>query len=272
MQNTASPQLYLEAEHSAKYRSSISEQARQESLVRLMGEGESAIDVGTLDGHYSRVLARRYTRVVALDLIKPEIPGVECVQGNIYELQFPDRSFDLVLCTEVLEHLTEPERAARELMRVARRRLVIGVPYKQDLRFRRITCRECGKPAPAWGHINRFDEKRLTEMFQPLKVHTMELVGKWKTATTDLATWLMDRGGNPYGPYDQRTPCFHCGARYRRSENRTLIQRAFGLSAAILNKTQHALTKPHAVWIHIAFEVTDKPRDLCLGGESGHSA
>jgi hypothetical protein len=109
-------------------------------------------------------------------------------------------------------------------------------------------------------------------MFQPFKVHAMELVGKWKTATTDLATWLMDRAANPHGPYDQRTPCFHCGARYRRSENRTLIQQVLGWSAAILNKTHHALTKPHATWIHIAFEVTNESRGLRLGSESGHSA
>jgi 2-polyprenyl-3-methyl-5-hydroxy-6-metoxy-1,4-benzoquinol methylase len=49
-------------------------------------------------------------------------------RASIYDIPHDDASFDLVVCTEVLEHLEEPERALAELRRVARRWLVTSVP------------------------------------------------------------------------------------------------------------------------------------------------
>jgi SAM-dependent methyltransferase len=53
---------------------------------------------------------------------------LEQVEGSIYELPFEDESFETVMCSEVLEHLTEPEKGVRELARVCRRWLVVSVP------------------------------------------------------------------------------------------------------------------------------------------------
>ncbi len=55
-------------------------------------------------------------------------PELEQVEGSIYELPFDDKSFDTVMCSEVLEHLTEPDKGMRELVRVCRRWLVVSVP------------------------------------------------------------------------------------------------------------------------------------------------
>lgn len=55
-------------------------------------------------------------------------PELEQVEGSIYELPFDDKSFDTVMCSEVLEHLSESDRGMRELVRVCRRWLVVSVP------------------------------------------------------------------------------------------------------------------------------------------------
>ncbi len=55
-------------------------------------------------------------------------PELEQVEGSIYELPFDDKSFDTVMCSEVLEHLSEPDKGIRELVRVCRRWLVVSVP------------------------------------------------------------------------------------------------------------------------------------------------
>ena len=54
------------------------------------------------------------------------------VAGSVVDLPFPDRSFDVVGCFEVLEHLPGdlPRRALSELARVARQAVVLSVPHE----------------------------------------------------------------------------------------------------------------------------------------------
>jgi ubiquinone/menaquinone biosynthesis C-methylase UbiE len=56
-----------------------------------------------------------------------EFPRVTTVAGDATKLQFPDELFDCVLCAEVLEHIPAVEKTCRELVRVARHELIIGV-------------------------------------------------------------------------------------------------------------------------------------------------
>ena len=44
--------------------------------------------------------------------------GVEFRVGDIYALDFPDDSFDIVHAHQVLQHLSDPVSALRELRRV----------------------------------------------------------------------------------------------------------------------------------------------------------
>jgi 2-polyprenyl-3-methyl-5-hydroxy-6-metoxy-1,4-benzoquinol methylase len=64
----------------------------------------------------------------AIELGKKTYPDIKIVQGSVYELPYEDNSFDLVLCTEVLEHLDNPKDALKELARVSKKYLVISVP------------------------------------------------------------------------------------------------------------------------------------------------
>jgi 2-polyprenyl-3-methyl-5-hydroxy-6-metoxy-1,4-benzoquinol methylase len=64
----------------------------------------------------------------AIALGKKTYPDIKIVQGSIYQLPYKDNSFDLVLCTEVLEHLEKPQDALKELVRVSKQYLVISVP------------------------------------------------------------------------------------------------------------------------------------------------
>lgn len=50
--------------------------------------------------------------------------------GDIYNIAFPDDTFDVVYSFEVLEHLREPDRALRELARVAKQAVVLSVPHE----------------------------------------------------------------------------------------------------------------------------------------------
>jgi ubiquinone/menaquinone biosynthesis C-methylase UbiE len=68
----------------------------------------------------------------ALEMAADANPGARFVVGSVVDLPFPDRSFDVVGCFEVLEHLPGelPRRAMAELARVTRHAVVLSVPHE----------------------------------------------------------------------------------------------------------------------------------------------
>ena len=157
-----------------QYRGSQIEQLRASSLLGLTPlSGKIAIDIGARDGHFSRLLANRFEQVVALDLENPAIehPRVQCLQGDAAQLPFSDGYADFIFCAEVLEHIPLPKlkMACHEIQRVANSKILIGVPYKQDIRLGRTTCYTCGAKNLPWGHVNTFDKNYLVRPEQRQK-------------------------------------------------------------------------------------------------------
>lgn len=238
--------------------------AESERIGSLLGmlpaSVSSLLDVGAREGYLTRKLAEHVPEVTALDLELPAIDDarVRCVKGDAARLDFPDNHFDLVFCSEVLEHIPEPSMTAacRELARVTRRFVLIGVPNCQDIRLGRVTCSACHRISPPWGHVNSFDERRLTALFRPLKVVHHENVGPAEHCTNALSAWLLDLAGNPYGPYDQEERCGHCGAAYKPPPVGAPIQRLESRLAVRLREIQKLWSRPKARWMHILFEKT----------------
>jgi ubiquinone/menaquinone biosynthesis C-methylase UbiE len=72
-------------------------------------------------------------RPVCLDLRADslaEIAEPKRVRASVQALPFSDRSFDVVTCLEVLEHLEDPGSAVRDLARVAKKAIVLSVPFE----------------------------------------------------------------------------------------------------------------------------------------------
>lgn len=65
-------------------------------------------------------------------------PKLTIKKGDIYKLPYKNNSFDLVICTEVLEHLENPKKAYRELLRVSRKYVLVSVPNEPFFTIQRI--------------------------------------------------------------------------------------------------------------------------------------
>ena len=248
----------------ADYRATEREQARIRDLFELMpASGNSALDIGARDGYLSRRLAERFDRVVALDLGAPAIdhPRIMAVCGDARALAFDDDTFDVVVCAEVLEHIPKPglEQACDEIVRVAKRAVVIGVPFQQDLRCGRTLCASCGGRNPPWGHVNAFDELRLRGLFGTLAMAKVSMVGSNRDRTNALSAKLMDFAGNPFGTYEQDEACVHCGAALRPPSERLFLQRVATRSAFMIDRAQRSMTAARPNWIHARFDKIDRP-------------
>jgi SAM-dependent methyltransferase len=102
---------------------------------------ESMLDAGCGEGFVTRILHDRLPGLAlvgcdldptAVGLAAAANPGAAFAAASLLALPFPDESFDVVGCFEVLEHLpgAMPERALGELARVARRAVVLSVPHE----------------------------------------------------------------------------------------------------------------------------------------------
>jgi ubiquinone/menaquinone biosynthesis C-methylase UbiE len=64
----------------------------------------------------------------ALNTGKKLFPYLSLKKGDIYSMPYENSSFDLVICTEVMEHLEEPDKALDEIVRVSKKYCLFSVP------------------------------------------------------------------------------------------------------------------------------------------------
>jgi SAM-dependent methyltransferase len=92
--------------------------AEAEDAHRRHGDPYRVLDIGCGDKPYEPFFRPYASEYVGVDNV--ERPEVDLV-GSIEALPVADASFDVVLCTQVLEHCADPDRAVRELRRVTAR-------------------------------------------------------------------------------------------------------------------------------------------------------
>jgi len=102
------------------------------------GHGKRALDVGCRRGEQTHWLRSKGYEVTSIDVSK-EFEDCQVVDAN-QRLPFADESFDLIWCSEVIEHLRDPAASLAELKRVTRGggQLILTTPNSYALLFRAI--------------------------------------------------------------------------------------------------------------------------------------
>lgn len=97
----------------------------------------SVLDVGCGKGTAAETVAEVFSWLIGIDIFEPYLREAkkkciysDLVQGDIRLLPFKSKSFDIVLCLEVLEHMEKADARVliKELERIARQRVIICSP------------------------------------------------------------------------------------------------------------------------------------------------
>lgn len=98
---------------------------------------DSILDAGAGEGftlEYLRTqnIGKTYEGIdflkTAVELGHDAHPKIILKEASIYDMPYKDNSFDLVICTEVLEHLEDPKKALKEIFRVTKKYVLLSVP------------------------------------------------------------------------------------------------------------------------------------------------
>lgn len=102
------------------------------------GQGKKALDVGCRDGFWSKKLESKGYQVMAMDIEPHYAKGLR-VDAN-QKLPFAESEFDLIWCSEVIEHLNNPAFTIAEFKRVLKPggALVMTTPNQKFWLFRLI--------------------------------------------------------------------------------------------------------------------------------------
>lgn len=148
-----------------------------------------ALEVGPGSGIYLPVLAHLFHEVIAMDLepvflehaktFTGTYPNIHLILGSITKADFLDNHFDLILCTEVIEHIANSFAAFKEMYRLLKPGgiLVCSTPQRYStlelmgkiafkpgiINLIRLIYRE---PILETGHINLMTEKQLWDQME----------------------------------------------------------------------------------------------------------
>lgn len=108
----------------------------------------SVLDVGSGRGELLNDLRRIGVETYGTDIddqcIAMSSEYGEISKVNIYQLSevFPPTSFDVVVCSHVLEHLESPKQGIEQLKRVSRKHLILAVPNLARMGNLKLTRRQ----------------------------------------------------------------------------------------------------------------------------------
>ncbi len=139
---------------------------------------ETVYEAGCGEGHISQhvysynLMRQRNVHVTASDIsdrvigkAKVDFPHIHFKVESIFNLDEEENSYGLVIASEVLEHLDNPEKALKELFRISNQYLFISVPNEPIWRIANFMrgkyLRSFGNTP---GHINHWTKSEIIQL------------------------------------------------------------------------------------------------------------
>ncbi|MFN4908304.1 MAG: methyltransferase domain-containing protein [Bacteroidota bacterium] len=143
---------------------------REAIMRRLPKTTKTVLDVGCGRAWVARDLCPRGITVCSMDvsmtnprraLEKYPFANHCALVADAFALPFADQSLDVVIASEIIEHVPDPRAFVHELVRVLKPggSLILSTPYKEKIKY--CLCIHCNRRTPLHAHIHSFDERVL---------------------------------------------------------------------------------------------------------------
>jgi SAM-dependent methyltransferase len=190
--------------------------------------GDAVLDVGSGFGRHVYECARRGARVVALDHAADEViqtrntlaamvdageitteRATGVLRGDARALPFPDDTFDVVITSEVLEHIQDDVAAIGEMVRVLKPggRFAATVPAQFPETINWLLSDEYHAPKAPGGHVRIYSR---TELSAKLRAAGLDVDGYHRAHALHSPYWWLRCA---VGPHNEDHPAV---TRYRR--------------------------------------------------------
>lgn len=171
--------------------------------------GQRLLDLGAGGGRHAYEAFRRGANVVALDRSHQDLVGVAglltamadageappgvgagCMTGDALTLPFADGTFDRIICSEVLEHITDDGGAIAEIFRVLKPggTLAATVPAWLPEKICWLLSAEFHAPLAVGGHVRIYTE---SELKSRLSGGGFEVSGSHKAHALHSPYWIL---------------------------------------------------------------------------------
>jgi len=237
-----------------EYYPSPREQERlQKTFEVLPTDIHTGLEIGFRDFRMTNLL-RQKVDLVSIDLpkkIKVE-DTYKLAFADIQSLPFHDKTFDIVVCTEVLEHLSEQVllQGIAELQRVSRKYILASVPYQQRVWNEMFKCAHCGFVCHSMEHLHCLDDKKLLTLFEGTTPEKINFIGTMPGYAPDWFYRLAKAVGNVWVDFNAGY-CPNC-----QQSDKAVAPSPLGyvLQRLIWRLEQRATPRP--AWVLVLLRVT----------------
>lgn len=156
----------------------------------------SVLDVGVYFGDFLKLALQDGRRIMGTEVNEVRVDLANSILGegvvvqdfrNGRLSQFEDDSVDNGVAMEVVEHVSDVRIAVEELCRVARRRVIITVPLRQEILT--VLCIHCNQYTPYSGHLHSFDYGAFSQL-APAPWRVVQEVAFGNQAVRRLSAYL----------------------------------------------------------------------------------